>query len=156
MEFSMKFAHMILSQRRWRSFWNWPTSTFSFAQLARSWWDSGTQTWERWIRCFTFGSTVWSASLCAALLSVCSLFPRQEGEGNAYLAFIYVRRCSKNTSELVRTTLTFWDEKVTNVLEQQSVLKTGIIEELWQSVSFVVNIFNLGPVPQMSWNFQKE
>lgn len=63
---------------------------------------------------------------------------------------LVVRRCSKNTSELVRTTLTCWDEKVTNVLEQQSVLKTGIIEELWQSVSFVINIFNLGPVPQMS------
>lgn len=40
----------------------------------------------------------------------------------------------KNASELVRTMLMRCDEKVTNVLEQQSLFRTGIIEELWQSV----------------------
>lgn len=165
MVFSMKFAHMILSQQRWRSLWKWSTSTFTFAQLTRSWWDSGTRSWEQWTRCYTFGSTVRSASLCAALLSLCPLSPRQEGEGNAYLAFIccsYCKDvplkhwfCDKNISELIRTTLMCWDEKVTNVvLVPQSLFKTGVVEELWQSDSFMVNIFNVGSVLQMSWNFQ--
>lgn len=56
----------------------------------------------------------------------------------------------KNISELVSTTLMCWDEKVINVLKQQSLFKTGIIEELWQSGSFMVNIFNVGSVLQMS------
>lgn len=44
-----------------------------------------------------------------------------------------------------------WDEKVTNVvLVPQSLFKTGVVEELWQSDSFMVNIFNVGSVLQMS------
>lgn len=77
-----------------------------------------------------------------------------------FFVALIVRRCpqniapvltsDRNTSELVRTTLTCWDEKVTDGLEHQSLFKTGLIEELRQSVSFTVNIFNLGSVPQMS------
>lgn len=62
----------------------------------------------------------------------------------------------KNAAEPVRTILTCWDERVTTVLKQQSLLKAGVIEELLQSALFVVNISNLGPVPepQMSSEFQ--
>lgn len=110
------------------------------------------------------------ASLCAALLSLCSLSPRQEGQENAYPAFICCSYCNKvsekkfvpvlitekNTAEPVRTILTCLDERITTVLKQQSLLRTGIIEELRQSALFMVNIFNLGPIPeqQMSSEFQ--
>lgn len=51
--------------------------------------------------------------------------------------FVHVLITEKNTAEPVRTILTCWDERVTTVLKQQSLLKTGIIEELWQSALFV-------------------
>lgn len=70
--------------------------------------------------------------------------------------FVPVLITEKNTAEPVRTILTCLDERITTVLKQQSLLRTGIIEELRQSALFMVNIFNLGPIPeqQMSSEFQ--
>lgn len=47
--------------------------------------------------------------------------------------FVPVPITANNAAEPVRTILTCWDDRVTAVLKQQSLVKTGIIEELQQS-----------------------